>query len=70
MRVNASSPACPCALDQRADDFVHVAAGAEVAARAGDHHALDRVRIDEVAERVAQLGIGLRTSAGSCARAG
>jgi hypothetical protein len=44
---------------QRADDLVHVAARAEVAPRTGDHHRLDVGRVDEVAEHVAQLGIGL-----------
>jgi hypothetical protein len=45
-------------LDQRPDDFVHVAAGAEIAASTGDHDVLDVVRIGEVAERISQLGVG------------
>ena len=32
-------------LDQRTDDLVHVAAGAEIAAGAGDHDVLDAVGI-------------------------
>jgi len=57
MRVKASRPPCPSC--QRADDLVHVAAGAEVAAGAGDHHHLD-VRVEaQRAEQVAQLGVGL-----------
>src|SRR3974390_3721919 len=38
---------------------MHVAAGAEIAAGAGDNHVLDAVGVSEVAEGVAQLGIGL-----------
>ena len=45
-------------LDQWPDDLVHVAARAEIAARAGDHHGLDVIGVGEVAERVAQLGVG------------
>ncbi len=47
-------------LHQRADDLVHVAAGAEVAAGARDHNTLDAVGVDEVAEGVAQLGVGFQ----------
>ena len=47
-------------LDQRTDDLVHVAAGAEIAAGADDHDVLDTVGILQVAERVAQLGIGFQ----------
>ena len=42
---------------QRADDFVHVAAGAEIAARAGDHHRLHVVDVIQRTEGIAQLGI-------------
>jgi len=45
-------------LDQRADDLMHVAAGAEIAASAGDHDVLDLVGVLQVAEEIAQLGIG------------
>ena len=48
MRVKASRPAMSSLrmhLDQRADDLVHVAAGAEIAAGAGDHHVLDAVGV-------------------------
>ena len=44
---------------QRRDDLVHVAAGAEVAAGAGDHHRLDLAAVGQVAEEVAQLGVGV-----------
>ena len=46
-------------LRQRPDDLVHVAAGAEIAAGAGDDHHLDVGCILQRAEQVAQLRIGL-----------
>jgi hypothetical protein len=46
-------------LGQRADDLVHVAAGAEVLAGAGDDDGLDVVGIGQRAEQVAQLGVGI-----------
>ena len=58
MRVNASSSGIVI-FGQRADDLVHVAAGAEVAAGAGDDDGLDVARVDEAAKQVAQLGIRL-----------
>ena len=70
IRVNASRPGVsPCCVE-RADDVVHVAAGAEVAAGAGDDDGLDVARVRERAEQVAQLGVATRRSADSCARAG
>jgi hypothetical protein len=42
---------------QRADDLVHVAAGAEVAAGAGDDDRAHVARVDEPAEQVAQLRV-------------
>ena len=39
--------------DQRADDLVHVAAGAEIAAVGQEHHGVDVVGISELAKRVA-----------------
>jgi hypothetical protein len=56
MRVNEQ--ARHLHLDQRTDDLVHVAARAEIAAGPGDHDRLDGVGVDQVAERVAQLGVG------------
>ena len=47
------------ALGQRRDDLVHVAAGAEIAAGTGQHHRLDVVAGRQVAEGVAQLGVGV-----------
>jgi len=41
--------------DQRPDDLVHVAAGAEVPAFAGQHHRLDVGGIGQGAEQFAQL---------------
>ena len=46
-------------LRQRPDDLVHVAAGGEVAARAGEYDGFDVVGVDEVAEEVAELGVAL-----------
>jgi hypothetical protein len=46
-------------LGQRSDDVVHVAAGAEIAALAAQHHGLDVVGIGQIAEQVAQFGVGL-----------
>src|SRR5690606_39118307 len=43
---------------QGTDDVVHVAAGAEVAFRAGDDHALHLVHVRKGAERVAQFRVG------------
>ena len=44
-------------LRQRPDDLVDVAARAEVAAGAADHHALHVARVDESAEEIAQLRV-------------
>ena len=44
---------------QRADDLVHVAAGAEVPARAGEHDRMHVVGMAQPREQVAQLGVGL-----------
>ena len=44
-------------LHQRADDLVHIAAGAEVVARAHQHDGLHVVRPLELVEQVAQLSI-------------
>ena len=44
---------------QRADDLVYVAAGAEIAAGAGDDDGADVVRVAKRAEQVAQLGVGV-----------
>jgi uncharacterized protein (DUF2345 family) len=58
IRVNASSSSIRCSsriFVQRADDLVHVAAGAEVAAGAGDHDHLDVGRKLQLAEGVAEL---------------
>jgi hypothetical protein len=46
-------------LDKRADDFVHVAAGTEIAAGTRDHHCLDRARVRQVAEQVPEFRIRL-----------
>jgi hypothetical protein len=46
-------------LHQRADDLVHVAAAAEVAAGAGEDHGLDVGGVDQLAEQVAQFAVGL-----------
>src|SRR6185312_14843485 len=43
--------------DQRTDDIVDIAAGAEIAAVGQEHHRIDVAGIDEIAERVAKLGI-------------
>ncbi len=45
--------------DQRADDLVHIAAGAEIAAVGQEHDGVDIVGVGQGAEGVAQLGIGL-----------
>ena len=58
MRVKASSS--PCVIfDQRADDLVHVAAGAEIAAGAGDDERLESLSLRGGAEQVAQLGVAV-----------
>ena len=44
---------------QRTDDLVHIAAGAEVTPGARDDDDFHVVGIRQIAERVAQLGIGL-----------
>ena len=44
-------------LDERPNDFVHVAARAEVSARAGEHDRVDRLVLVQRAERVAQFGV-------------
>jgi hypothetical protein len=44
---------------QRADDFMHVAAGAEIVTGTGDHHRMDVGGVFQLAEQVAQLGIRL-----------
>jgi hypothetical protein len=44
-------------LDQRPDDFVHIPARAEVAAGAGHHDGLHFLRVGEIAEGVAKLGV-------------
>ena len=54
-----SSSSCRRALRQRSDDLVHVAAGAEVAAGAGEHDGAERLRRREVAEAIAQFGVEL-----------
>ena len=46
-------------LGERADDLVHVAAGAEVAAGAGDHDGLDVACVLQAAEQIAQLRVGV-----------
>jgi hypothetical protein len=56
MRVNSSRPGMSI-LGQRPDDLVDVAARAEIAAGAGDHHRLHLAGISERPERVAKLGI-------------
>ncbi len=44
---------------QRADDLEHVAARTEIAAGAGQHDGFDALFVDQAAEGVAQLGIGV-----------
>jgi len=46
-------------LGERTDDLVHVAAGAEVAAGAGEHHCLDLGHVGELAKEIAHLGVRL-----------
>ena len=58
MRVKASN-CLHVHGDQRPDDLVHVAARAEVSAVRQEHHGLDVIGIDEIAESVAQFGIGI-----------
>ena len=60
MRVKASRP-LHVRVEQRADDVVHVAARAEIAAVGGDHDRLHVVGVGQRAEGVAQLGVGSRT---------
>ena len=57
MRVKSSRPFMS-RVEQRADDVVHVAAGAEIAAVRAEHHRLDVVGVGKGTERVAQFGIG------------
>ncbi len=66
MRVNISSSRRGQGY-QRADDLVHVAARAEVVARAGDDDGAHVVRMAQRDEQVAQLGALSRSSADSCA---
>src|SRR5690606_20817068 len=47
------------APEQRADDIVHVTAGAEIAGIGAEHHRLDVGGIRQPAESVAQLGVGV-----------
>ena len=48
-------------LGERTDDLVHVTAGAEIAASAGDHNCLHSgVGVNQVAEQVAHLGVGFK----------
>jgi MFS family permease len=46
-------------LDQRADDFMHVAAGAEIAAGACEDDGLDGFVVDQLAKEIAQLAVGV-----------
>jgi hypothetical protein len=48
-------------LDQRTDDFVHIAAGAEILARARQNNRLDVVGVNHIPEHVPQLGIGFQS---------
>ncbi len=58
MRVNISSSGA-FKRHQRADDFVHIAARAEVAAGAGDHDGLHVVGPFELVKQVAQFGVAV-----------
>ena len=46
-------------LRERADDLVYVASGTEVVSGAGDDHRVHVFRVYEVAERIANLDIGV-----------
>ena len=69
IRVNSSKPAMSL-LEQLADDVVHVAAGTERPAGAGDHDDAHILLIAQRAQRIRQLAItsnvsALRRSGGS-----
>ena len=58
MRVKASRSGIAM-LGQRLDDLEHVAARAEIAARAGQHDRAHVGGVDEIAEQVAQLRVAV-----------